>query len=592
MHVSFLALAATAVGSFAFPTSNFGGAEKRSFAKTNIFESINAAPTRWAKQDIHEFSKDDATMELRIQLVHQDMDKFHELALNIATPGHTLYGKHVSQDVIDSMIAPKDESKSLVLDWLRQQGLADNASISTRGNTIIVKATISQAEKLLEADYNTYTNAETGEQVVRTLAYSIPESLNGHVSMIQPTTFFGFRSTVSEVAPASEPKSAFEIEAVAATCTSGVTPECLSNLYNFASSTASQSNGLIGIAGFLEQHPSQSDLKTFLTNYAITGNTAETYTCALINSGTCPAKPGSAVGVEANLDVQYARAITKQIPNVFYSVGGRPPISGGGTNTNEPYLEFLEYLQGLDDTNLPNTLSISYGDDESTVPLSYADNVCNLFSQLGARGVSILASSGDSSVGTTCKLNGKTQFTTAFPAACPWITSVGGTQGTATEQAWTSGGAGFSEVFGQPSYQTAAVQKWISSNKDGVSAYFNASGRAYPDVAAQATNVRIVVNGAVTTVAGTSCSSPIFAGVIQLINSERLAGGKSPLGFLNPWLYSNASSGFNDIATGKSTGCRSVITGGAGFSAISGWDPATGWGTPDYAKLLAISNAT
>jgi tripeptidyl-peptidase-1 len=54
------------------------------------------------------------------------------------------------------MIAPKDESKSLVLDWLRHQGLADKASISPRGNTIIVKASVSEADKLLKADYSVF----------------------------------------------------------------------------------------------------------------------------------------------------------------------------------------------------------------------------------------------------------------------------------------------------------------------------------------------------------------------------------------------------------------------------------------------------
>lgn len=101
-----------------------------------------------------------------------------------------------------------------------------------------------------------------------------------------------------------------------------------------------------------------------------------------------------------------------------------------------------------------------------------------------------------------------------------------------------------------------------------------------------------------------------FASIIQLINSARLADGKSGLGFLNPWLYSNASTGFNDISSGSTTGCRGVITGGAGFSAAAvsspikfsfilvlitmnqGWDPATGLGTPNFAKLKAISDAT
>ncbi|KAI0178003.1 peptidase S8/S53 domain-containing protein [Pestalotiopsis sp. NC0098] len=576
MYLSaFLSLALLATGSVALPASS------GSFAKTKVFEKPAVVPSRWAKQDslVAGLDKSNATLELRIQLAAQNTDKFHETALNIATPGHELYGKHLSQAEIDAMIAPTDESKSLVLDWLSHQGLADKSVVSSRGNAVTVTASIEEIEKLLEADYETYTNSETGEQIVRTLEYSLPESLDGHVRMVQPTNFFGFRSFLSEDSDVSA-------AAVA------ITPEELSTLYNFASSTDAQSNGRMGIAGFLEQWPSKSDLQTFLNRFAIFDNADQTYTCALINGGTCPASPGSSVGVEANLDVQYARAITKDIPNVFYSTGGRPPLEGSGTNTNEPYLEFLEYLQGLDDADLPNTVSISYGDDESTVPLSYADTVCDLFSQLGARGVSITASSGDSSVGTTCKTaSGSVGFTTAFPAACPWITSVGGTSGV-PEAAWTSGGAGFSEIFGQPSYQSTAVKAWLASNDDNVAKYFNASGRAYPDVSAQATAVRIVVSGSTTSVSGTSCSSPIFASIIQLINSARLADGKSGLGFLNPWLYSNASTGFNDISSGSTTGCRGVITGGAGFSAAAGWDPATGLGTPNFAKLKAISDAT
>lgn len=59
------------------------------------------------------------------------------------------------------MIAPKDESKSLVMDWLSQQGLADKASISSRGNTVIVKTTVAEAEALLEANYHTYSKSYT-----------------------------------------------------------------------------------------------------------------------------------------------------------------------------------------------------------------------------------------------------------------------------------------------------------------------------------------------------------------------------------------------------------------------------------------------
>jgi tripeptidyl-peptidase-1 len=279
-------------------------------------------------------------------------------------------------------------------------------------------------------------NEETGETIIRTLQYKLPSTLKTHVDSVQPTTFFGLKAMKSSISShrAFDDSSLILTGAEAVTGCSGstVTPKCLSNLYSFASATA-YTNGLMGIAGFLEEWPIKSDLTTFLKKYATEGNSAQTFNCTTVNGGECPSS--GTPGIEANLDVQYARAITEDIPNVFYSVGGSPPWLGTGTNTNEPYLEFLDYLLALTDAELPNTISISYGDDEDTVPLYYADEVCNLFAQLGARGVSVLVASGDSGVGTTCTSGSKDTFTTSFPASCPWVTTVGGTTGNSPESA-------------------------------------------------------------------------------------------------------------------------------------------------------------
>ena len=98
---------------------------------------------------------------------------------------------------------------------------------------------------------------------------------------------------------------------------------------------------------------------------------------------------------------------------------------------------------------------------------------------------------------------------------------------------------------------------------------FNASGRGYPDVAAQGTTFAIVANGQFLAVDGTSASSPTFASIVALLNDKRLSAGLPPLGFLNPLLYSgNASSAFNDVTSGSNPGC-----GTDGFPAASGWDP-------------------
>ena len=148
------------------------------------------------------------------------------------------------------------------------------------------------------------------------------------------------------------------------------------------------------------------------------------------------------------------------------------------------------------------------------------------------------------------------------------MTSVGGTQGFDPEEAWTGSSGGFSNYYSRPPYQAAAVGTYLALHGHKNAGKFNASGRAFPDVAAQGDNVEIVVGGEFGLVAGTSCSSPIFASVVSLLNDELAAVGKPPLGFLNPFLYSTGAAALNDITTGSNPGCNTQ-----GFPARAGWDP-------------------
>lgn len=81
---------------------------------------------------------------------------------------------------------------------------------------------------------------------------------------------------------------------------------------------------------------------------------------------------------------------------------------------------------------------------------------------------------------------------------------------------------------------------------------------------------------------GTSVSTPVFVGLITRINSFRLNAGKKPVGFINPTLYQHPEV-FDDVTVGNNPGCNT-----AGFSAVEGWDPITGLGTPNYSKLKEI----
>ena len=260
---------------------------------------------------------------------------------------------------------------------------------------------------------------------------------------------------------------------------------------------------------------------------------------------------------------------------------------------------WLQYV--LNQTSIPQTISTSYGDDEQTVPLSYATTVCKQFAQLGARGVSALFSSGDSGVGGdgTCVSNDGTNssmFIPNFPTGCPYVTSVGATKNTDPEVAafdasngFTSG-AGFSNYFATPDWQKSTVDKYIASLNGTYDGLYNKSGRAYPDIAANGQRYITIWNGTTVILDGTSASSPTASSVISLVNDALIAAGKAPLGFLNPWLYSTGYAAFNDITSGSSAGCDTT-----GFPAEVGWDAVTGFGTPNFPKLLEIlglSNAT
>lgn len=103
-------------------------------------------------------------------------------------------------------------------------------------------------------------------------------------------------------------------------------------------------------------------------------------------------------------------------------------------------------------------------------------------------------------------------------------------------------------------------------------------------MAAVGDNGAVVIEGTDTLEGGTSMAAPLVAAIFTRINEERLAAGKSPIGFVNPTLYAHPEM-FTDITVGDQSlgGC-----GTNGFSAVQGWDPVTGLGTPKYTAMLDV----
>ena len=144
-------------------------------------------------------------------------------------------------------------------------------------------------------------------------------------------------------------------------------------------------------------------------------------------------------------------------------------------------------------------------------------------------------------------------------------------------------GAGFSDVFGRPSWQDHAVENYLHKYAPKYSSkVFNNTGRAYPDVSAFGDNIVTVYDNKTGLSGGTSASAPIFASIVNRLNDERIAKGKGPIGFLNPTIYKHPEM-FNDVTVGNSPGC-----GTDGFPTAPGWDPSSGMGTPNYTAMRKV----
>ncbi|KAI0437752.1 subtilisin-like protein [Xylaria telfairii] len=577
--------------------------------KNVVVESLPQVPAGWTKL---RNAAGDQLIKLRIALEQPNLDQFEKTLYDISSPQHVLYGRHLSREEVQELVKPTEKSTGVVLNWLRSAGVDD---IEEDGEWVNFKTTVSKAADLLGAKFGVYSHVGTVKESIRTLSYSVPEEIRSHITMIQPTTRFGQirpqNIQASHVIEQSELPNLLQEAAEIPTqqlnatfCNSTMTPECLRALYKVGSTQANpKAPGYFAVSGYLEEYAKHDALNAFFEKwapYAVSQN----FTTIKVNGGLDNQTDTVDDDVEANLDMQYAASLGFGQEIVYYSVGGRgylvPDLDQPDPNdvSNEPYLELLTYLLRQPNSKLPHTLTTSYGEDEQSVPKEYVKKVCTLFGQLGARGVSVIFSSGDTGPGSACQTNdGKntTRLLPTFPAACPYVTSVGGTAGVEPERAVSFSSGGFSDIFSRPLYQELPVSKYVQSIGSTFAGLYNPRGRGFPDVAAQGSNFVVISQGSAIKVGGTSASAPAFAAVVSLLNNARLSKGLPPLGFLNPWLYAHKDA-LTDIVDGGSKGCtgRDIYSGlpaphvpGAGWNATEGWDPVTGLGTPLFDKLLA-----
>lgn len=278
---------------------------------------------------------------------------------------------------------------------------------------------------------------------------------------------------------------------------------------------------------------------------------------------------------EVMLDIEVAGAVAPGARIVVYFA----------PNTDQGFLRAIARAVH-DKINQPSVISISWGGPEASWTKQSLNAMNNVIQAAATLGVTVCCAAGDG--GSSDGVPGRLAHVD-FPASSPFALACGGTRLNASdgtisgETVWNDGpgggatGGGVSDFFPLPSWQSkAGVPPSINPG--------NFVGRGLPDVAGDAdpqTGYSVRVDRLDTVIGGTSAVAPLWAGLTALIN-ENLG---TSVGYLNPLLYKSIGSKagvFHDITKGNNDMTGQV----GGYKAKAGWDPCSGFGSPDGTALL------
>lgn len=336
--------------------------------------------------------------------------------------------------------------------------------------------------------------------------------------------------------------------------TGGYTTQQLARAYSFpeGSTGAGQCIGIIELGGEFKTADIQQYFKKTglpLPEIKIVGDPLPNNDSVLNNS-------------EVTLDIQVAATVAPGAKIVVYY---GPTI-----------LDAMKLVL-QDKENDPSVVSISWAGSEFSYTPFQISELNQVFYEASLLGITVIAASGDHGAFNSLKF-----LNVTVPAANPFVIGCGGTEPTldkndriTSDAVWNQqngqigSGGGFSRLYPLPGYQYAAVAQYP---------FVKGATRAVPDVAANASGIngyKVVFNGVEMPIGGTSASTPLWAGLITLLNA--ILGYR--LGFVTPFLYQlGGSEAFTPITTGNN----------GYYPASAFWNPATGLGSPNGEQLLEL----
>jgi uncharacterized protein (TIGR03437 family) len=518
---------------------------------------------------------------------HRSLSKFLG---EIQNPSSSNFRKFLSPEEYADRFGVSPSDFSTARSWLESQGFTIAQAARAR-TWILFQGTAEQASRAFQTEIHRY-RVGGRPHYANAGGISIPEAISNLAIGVGGLDDFFLEPQIRVLPELTNPSGSHSLA-----------PDDLATIYDIAALYKAGIDGSgqkIAIIG--SRSMNAADIAAFQARFNLPSKVPQSI---LVPGFPDPGQNGSEPATETALDLEWAGAVARNADLLYvYSIS--------------PLLAIAYAI----DQNLAPIVSLSYAGCETLQAASSLTFFQQLAQQANAQGITWVAASGDTGA-AGCDPNGypiaQNGLAVSFPANIPEVVAVGGTQfdeqsagGTywnlindangssamsyIPERAWNesvtygslaSGGGGASVIFPKPGWQTGP-----GVPADGV--------RDVPDVSLTAAvhdGYAINVSGLATVVAGTSAGTPVFAGILALVNQYLQATGTQPqarLGNINPVLYRLAQTNpgtFHDIAAGGNnvpcaSGSPSCANGTVGYLAGPGYDLATGLGSPDVFNLV------
>ena len=540
-----------------------------------------------------------------------------KLLLDQQNPASPSYRQWLTPEQFGARFGMNPSDLAKVRTWLESHGF-QNVVVSRSRNSIEFDGTAGQAAMAFHTSIHRFVlNGET--HYANTTSPRLPTAFAGMVAGI--TSLNDFRPRAMSIAHFTSSISGSHF----------LVPGDVGTIYNINSLYSSGIDGTgeaIAVVGQTLLTPNDdgthADIDAFRTNAGLPAVNLQ-----FVKTGMPTYSKGDVD--EANLDLEWSGAVAPKAQLIFV-------YSDNALFTSLPYIVT---------NNLAPVISVSYGNCESAFSSTDIATLTTILQQANTQGQTITAASGDSGA-ADCDGNSSSNVTVAtqglavdIPAATPYVTGMGGSEfngdaAACTNNSCTNGVAPETQYWkgsSSPTDTSASAKSYIpemvwndtalvgslAAGGGGVSTLFTkptwqtgtgvpADGqRDVPDVSLSSSpdhdGYLICTQGGcvsgwrksdqtLTVIGGTSAASPVFAGLVTLMNQKFAMR----LGNVNPTLYLLAASSpsvFHDITVGDNKvpcqqGTKDCPNQNMtiGYSAGVGYDQASGLGSVDVGALV------